>query len=164
MVERVSALDGVYSAGRQGAQDEPGVQLQEIPGLILHQIAAWPETVAVVENSLVHPKKITWLKDEDSFGLDDARIPDGGMFVKNSPFDWIGIGLKDQEPVVKVELGNFPNVNIWTPPGYPFVCIEPMASHHDVVDSPLEIEHKSHLISLPPGQSRDYYFKVIIVK
>lgn len=104
-----------------------------------------------VEDSLVHPETLTWLNREDRFKLDDTRIPNGGMFHRNTPFEWIGVGRAGRKPFVRVELGNFPNVNIWTPPGYPFVCIEPMVSHHDILDSPVEIENKTHLVGLPSG-------------
>ncbi len=45
---RVSALAGHYNAGRfgEGMPDEdPGVILQDMHGLILHQVATWPEAM-----------------------------------------------------------------------------------------------------------------------
>ncbi len=45
---RVSALEGHYATGRFGAAGEPGVTLREVRELALHQIAAWPETLAAV--------------------------------------------------------------------------------------------------------------------
>ena len=74
----------------------------------------------------------------------------------------IGLGLENEPPFVEVDLGNFPNVNLWSPPGYPFACIEPMVSHHDLHDSPLAIEKKRHLMALPGGQSVEYHFSIII--
>lgn len=45
---RVSALDGHYSKGRFGAEGAPGVVFTENRDLTLHQVAAWPETLAAV--------------------------------------------------------------------------------------------------------------------
>jgi len=45
---RVSALDGHYSKGRFGAEGAPGVVFTEIRDLTLHQVVAWPETLAAV--------------------------------------------------------------------------------------------------------------------
>lgn len=48
MVERVSALAGHYPVGHHGAPGKPGVIMQDRPGLVMHQIAAWPDTVREV--------------------------------------------------------------------------------------------------------------------
>jgi len=60
MVERVEAVDllrasalaGHYTVGKFGAlgtDGEPGVVLREVPDLVLHQVAAWPDTMESVE-------------------------------------------------------------------------------------------------------------------
>ena len=46
MADRHSALGTSYARGPHGKPGEPGVRLQEIKGLVLHQVAAWPQTVA----------------------------------------------------------------------------------------------------------------------
>ena len=48
MVDRISALAGHHSPGHFGATGEPGVTLQEISNLVLHQVAAWPDTINAV--------------------------------------------------------------------------------------------------------------------
>lgn len=48
VVDRESALTGHYETGRFGEADEPGVKLAEVPVSVLHQIAAWPDTVEAV--------------------------------------------------------------------------------------------------------------------
>lgn len=74
----------------------------------------------------------------------------------------IGLGLTGQSPFLSIDLGDFPNVNLWSPPSNPYACIEPMLSHHDLVDSPMTIENKSYLIALPAGESRIYKYTIII--
>ena len=50
-VERTSALAGVYKTGKFGVlgiKDSVGVTLQDVPDLVLHQVAAWADTVEEV--------------------------------------------------------------------------------------------------------------------
>jgi len=48
MAERASALDGHYTKGRIGEAGESGVALMEVRDLVLHQAAAWTDTLGVV--------------------------------------------------------------------------------------------------------------------
>lgn len=49
MAERVSALNGHATPGRFGeAGGEPALILHDVPDLILHQVAAWPDTLSTV--------------------------------------------------------------------------------------------------------------------
>ena len=45
MVERASALSGHHQRGNFGKGGEAGVILSEVSGLVLHQLAAWPDTL-----------------------------------------------------------------------------------------------------------------------
>lgn len=115
-----------------------------------------------VAGNFLQENRIPYLENEDRIALDDARVPNGGMFLKESGVGTIGIAEKGQPPFVTIDLGDFPNVNLWTPPGYPFACIEPMVSHHDIENSPLAIEQKVHLIQLSAGESTTYAFSIIV--
>ncbi|MEN8115984.1 MAG: aldose 1-epimerase family protein [Bacteroidota bacterium] len=115
-----------------------------------------------ISNSLVQPNQILLLKNEDSLPLGDYRIPNGGMFVKNMPSRKIGVGIIGGRTFIEVDLGDFPNVNLWSPPGMPFACIEPMVGHHDLADSPLAIEAKDYLVMLEAGGSSTYQFSIIV--
>ena len=90
----------------------------------------------LIKNSLLKDSVAPFLQNETTLGFDDDRIPNTGIFIKDSVITKIGLAKSGQKPYISLILGNFPNVNIWSPPGYPFVCIEPMASHHDFEDSP----------------------------
>jgi len=48
MAKRQSALASSYHRGLHGRPGEPGVQLQEIENLALHQVCAWPDTLTEV--------------------------------------------------------------------------------------------------------------------
>lgn len=45
MLERVSALAGHNETGHHGDPEKTGVVLQDMSGLILHQVAVWPESI-----------------------------------------------------------------------------------------------------------------------
>lgn len=115
-----------------------------------------------ISNSLVQENHIPFLRHERILRLDDLRIPNGGMFMKNIENRQIGVSEVGKAPFVSVDLGDFPNVNLWSPPGMPFACIEPMVSHHDVENSPIEIEKKSHLIKLAAGSKKVYTYTIIV--
>jgi galactose mutarotase-like enzyme len=84
-----------------------------------------------IAGGLVQENKIPWLKYENALPLNDARIPNAGMFVTEMPSRTIGVGVVGQPAFIEVELEDFSNVNIWSPPGMPYACIEPMVGHHD---------------------------------
>ncbi|MCP4492685.1 MAG: sarcosine oxidase subunit gamma [Gammaproteobacteria bacterium] len=50
MVDRISALAGYYRTGKFGIleNDKAGVVFEDVRGLVLHQIACWPDTLDVV--------------------------------------------------------------------------------------------------------------------
>ena len=115
------------------------------------------ERMEVAEN-LHQNRCLPYLKSEDRLALDDARVPDSGMFLEDVGVRWIGVARRGEAPYLKLELGDFPNVNMWTPTGMPFVCIEPMIGHHDVIDASYEISEKDCVISLGRGETRLFRF------
>lgn len=115
-----------------------------------------------IAGGLVQDNEIPFLQNEGGFAFNDERIPNAGMFVKNMPSHKIGICVIGQPAYITVNLGDFPNVNMWTPPGMPFACIEPMVGHHDLQNSPMEIDKKSYLIALPAGKKKNYSFSIIV--
>lgn len=123
-------------------------------------------TVSRIEiaESLVQDKVLPFLSGENQLSLSDDRIPanGSGMFIKDVPTKRIGLGRVGQSPFVEVELRDFPNVNLWSPPGMPYACIEPMLSHHDLADAAEAIEDKDHLIALAGGKSQTYEYSIII--
>lgn len=118
-----------------------------------------------IANSLVQPNVLPFLENEHQLSLVDTRVPanGSGMFLKGLPSRKVGLGLKDQGPFIELDLGDFPNVNLWSPPGYPYACIEPMLSHHDLLNSPVAIEEKRHLEVLAVGQKGHWEFSITVL-
>lgn len=117
-----------------------------------------PEVAA----SLIQSNQIRFLQNEDRLRLGDERVPAGGMFLREPPSRQIGVGLTGRPAYVTVDLGDFPNTNIWTPPGMPYACIEPMVGHHDLQDTAEAIEVKPFLIKQPGGTTRTYTYTITI--
>lgn len=113
-------------------------------------------------DSLIQENKVDYLNNEDRLSLSDDRIPNGGMFLLDNQSRSIGIALKGRKPYVTVELEDFPNTNLWSPPGMPYAAIEPMVAHHDLQDTEEAIEEKDYLIKLPAGKSRTYQYSITI--
>lgn len=116
----------------------------------------------VVADNLHQNKSLPYLKNEDRISLNDPRVPNAGMFLKSAKSRQIGLGFKGQKPYLTLDLGDFPNVNMWTPEGMPFVCIEPMLGHHDQVDAPYEISEKECVVSLGEGETGRYRFSMTV--
>ena len=115
-----------------------------------------------IVDSLIQENKVDFLKNENRLTLSDERIPNGGMFLYDNSSRQIGIAMKGRKPYVTVDLGDFPHTNLWSPPGMPYACIEPMIAHHDLQETALAIEEKDYLIQLPAGQSRTYQYTITI--
>ncbi len=115
-----------------------------------------------ITGGLVQANEIPFLQNEGGFAFNDERIPNAGMFVKNMPSRKIGICEIGKSAYITVDLDDFPNVNMWTPPGMPFACIEPMLGHHDLQNSPMEIDKKPYLIALPAGKKKSYRFSITV--
>ncbi len=113
-----------------------------------------------IEANLQQNSRIPYLNNEDSIALDDPRVPNSGMFQNSMAARRIGVGFKGKTPYVTLSLEDFPNVNMWTPEGMPFVCIEPMLGHHDHIDASYKISEKACVVSLEGGQSGRYRFSI----
>ncbi len=92
---RVSALAGHYQVGKFGAacaDGEPGVVLEEVTDLVLHQVAAWPDTVEPVGKRVA-----------DVVGVDQAPAPRQcvssatGAALRVEPLKWWLCGVQAPE-------------------------------------------------------------------
>ena len=87
MVERISALTGHYEPGWLGAEGDPGVTLSEVPGLVLHQIACWPDTLTAVG-----AKAAEAAGAEAAPGACRAVAGDRGSLLRIAPLKWWLLG------------------------------------------------------------------------
>lgn len=98
MVDRISALAGHYSPGRYGDTERNGVVLENVDGLVLHQVSAWQDSITEVGQILAQ-----------SIGADAAAVPcrsasgERGSMLRIEPLKW---WLVDAEaPLLDAEKG-----------------------------------------------------------
>lgn len=99
MAKRASALAAHYPTGRHGAPGDPGVILEEIRDLALHQIAAWANTidqVAAIAAETVGADKAP--------GPLNAQVGSHGALLRIEPLKWWAFGAAP--PAIDPEIGN----------------------------------------------------------
>ena len=108
MVERTSALAGHNQPGHQGHRDEsgiPGVILQESLDLVLHQVAAWPDSIDKVGSQLA-----TLIGADAAAGPCAATTGKKGSMLRIEPMKWWLVGVAapqfDAEQAVTVDLSH----------------------------------------------------------
>jgi heterotetrameric sarcosine oxidase gamma subunit len=83
MARRASALDGHYRPGTIGGDRQTGVTLREIPGLQLHQIAAWPDTLSETGGAAAAAAGIS-----EAPSLRQSATGTHGSLLRTSPLTW----------------------------------------------------------------------------
>jgi galactose mutarotase-like enzyme len=68
-------------------------------------------------------------------------------------FDKLSLCGKDGKPYVTLHFPGFPYAGIWSPPGAPFVCLEPWYGRCNEMDASNELVDRPGMMSLAPGQS-----------
>lgn len=92
MVERASALEGHYQTGRFGAEGDAGVTLTEVRDLVLHQVAAWPETMAAAG-----AKAAKAVGAKSAPGPGAASVGPKGVLLRIEPLKWWLFGAEVPE-------------------------------------------------------------------
>lgn len=85
MAERISALAGHYRIGHHGNPDRTGVVLEDVRGLVLHQVAAWPETIDAVGKLVA---KSIGARAGAAAGPCSAAVGSGGAMLRIEPLKW----------------------------------------------------------------------------
>jgi len=94
MVDRVSALDGLYRPGRYGDSARAGVILENIPDLVLHQVAAWPDSMDAVGKALA---KQVGARADAAAGPGASTTGDSGAMLRIEPMKWWLVGIAAPE-------------------------------------------------------------------
>jgi methylglutamate dehydrogenase subunit D len=105
MVDRVSALAGHNQPGHQGDPGKTGVILRESPDLVLHQVAAWPESMDAVGNKLAQ-----LIGAKTVAGPGKSVSGDNGAMLRIEPMKWWLVGVVapafDAEQAVTLDLSH----------------------------------------------------------
>jgi len=105
MVDRISALAGHNQPGHQGDPGNTGVILSEQPDLLLHQVAAWQNSLDEVGNSLAQ------LVGADAAAGPCSAVTGGkGSMLRIEPMKWWLVGVAapefDAEKAVTLDISH----------------------------------------------------------
>ena len=107
MVDRVSALAGHYQPGRRGDKARSGVVFEEVPNLVLHQVAAWPDSMDAVGKALA---KQVGARADAAAGPGASTTGDSGAMLRIEPMKWwlLGVGVPefDAEQAMTLDLSH----------------------------------------------------------
>jgi heterotetrameric sarcosine oxidase gamma subunit len=107
MVDRVSALDGHYQPGRHGDKARSGVIFEEVPNLVLHQVAAWPDSMDAVGKALA---KRVGARADAAPGPGASTVGDAGAMLRVEPMKWWLLGVEapgfDAEQAMTLDLSH----------------------------------------------------------
>jgi heterotetrameric sarcosine oxidase gamma subunit len=92
MVDRVSALAGHNQPGHQGDTANTGVILREPPDLVLHQVAAWQDSIDAVGKSLAKS-----IGAKSVAGPCSAVTGSKGSMLRIEPMKWWLVGVAAPE-------------------------------------------------------------------
>ena len=92
MVERASALDGHNSPRKFGIAGEPGVIMQDVRDLVLHQVAAWPDTIDAVAKSAAKAAGV-----KSAPGPSSSESGSDASLLRIEPLKWWIVGAEAEE-------------------------------------------------------------------
>ncbi len=102
MVDRISALAGYYRTGKFGILGEDqsaAVILEDIRDLVLHQVAAWPDTVEAVGTKAAKAADC-----KNAPGPCKAEVGKNGVLLRIEPQKWWMVG--GEPPELDAEQGD----------------------------------------------------------
>ncbi len=105
MVDRVTALSGHKQPGFQGDPERTGLVLREVPDLVLHQVAVWPESIDEVGSGLAK-----LIGAEAAAGPCSATTGANGAMLRIDPMKWWLVGIEapdfDADKAVTLDLSH----------------------------------------------------------
>ena len=75
------------------------------------------------------------------------------IVLDDIPFEKLSLCGRDGRPYVTLHFPGFPYAGIWSPPGAPFVCLEPWFGRCNEMDASNELVDRPGMMALAPGQS-----------
>jgi galactose mutarotase-like enzyme len=159
-VARVTNLDDVPMPAGVGFHPAlrwplPGTAATSRDQHIIRFDADEPEPIrGVVPGGLLGPDHPTPVR-EDELALGDSLFEVDALVLDrpNSRGLWYGV---PGAPGVRVDFATLPYLGIWTKPGAGYLCIEPWQGHADDEGFTGEFADKPGVVTLAPGETRDF--------
>lgn len=107
-------------------------------------------------------RKPDYLHNERTISLDDHLFENDALIFKGVKSEFISLKSKLTSRALKIGLGNFPFLGIWSKPkaNAPFICLEPWYGHAAVRGSDKELSQRVDVSSLMPSEVLEDTFSI----
>ena len=146
VTENTSDKTMYYSVGAHEGYDCPeGVENYEVR---FNKTESFDS--CVLEGPILTYNKDKLIPDAKSISLKNEYFEVDAIILEHINSDEIALVNKTTGEEIKVEVGDFENLLIWSIPGAPFVCLEPWCGFPDFVDTDGDFTKKHSIIKLAP--------------
>ena len=115
-----------------------------------------------LENGLLSDKTIEIPLKNKELPLSYDLFKNDALIFKSTASNYIDIE-RNNDPYIRVILGNFPHLGIWTKEDAPFLCIEPWQGYSDSTNSNGNLFEKEGVITLKPNEKFSTTFSIEIL-
>jgi galactose mutarotase-like enzyme len=121
-----------------------------------------PLEYTLLENDLVSKQTEKIKTNSNTVPLTYELFESDALIFKTLKSNSLTI-VEKENPILKVQFENFPNLGIWTKVGAPFICIEPWFGYSDTTESTGNLFEKEGIIVLKTGTPFQAKFSIEIL-
>ena len=118
-------------------------------------------TYHLLEEGLISNQTKTIEIPNQQLNLEYQLFENDALVFKNIPSKSVTI-LEENQPILKVDYTDFPDLGVWTPVNAPFICIEPWFGVADEENSNQKLEEKKAMITLQKDESFSCFYSIEI--
>jgi galactose mutarotase-like enzyme len=116
----------------------------------------------VLENDLISNTSYRIQLKDKLLPLDYATFEKDALILKKLKSKSIVL-LENENPLIRIDYADFPNLGIWTKTNAPFICIEPWNGYADVIDTQSKISEKDGIQIAKPNSDHQFSFSIHIL-
>ncbi len=121
-----------------------------------------PLEYTLLENDLVSKQTEKIKTNSNTVPLTYELFESDALIFKTLKSNSLTI-VEKENPILKVQFENFPNLGIWTKVGAPFICIEPWFGYSDTTESKGNLFEKEGIIVLKTDTTFQAKFSIEIL-
>lgn len=106
-------------------------------------------TFNLLEEGLISDETQTIEIPNQQLNLEYPLFENDALVFKNIPSKSVTI-LEENQPILKVDYADFPDLGVWTPVNAPFICIEPWFGYSDTPNNSGKILEKEGIQLVAP--------------
>ena len=104
----------------------------------------------LLEEGLISNQTKTIEIPNQQLNLEYQLFENDALVFKNIPSKSVTI-LEENQPILKVDYTDFPDLGVWTPVNAPFICIEPWFGYSDTPNNSGKIIEKEGIQLVEPN-------------